>query len=239
MRSRAVQRPEWPPFPRPAVVNLSRDIHFFCQPQREKAMWIQISRQQSPEAPKVMKHRYLLLLSVIADIQIMMPIPSLGGGGNAAGVACKTHLLESWELGGRERQRQRWPQKTKASSTFCTIKLLLISRSHLRVLKTPHPSRGCNTCTKSNYTTYLNSGYNFKELLYQIFHSVFIMRKPSLRVAGIHTGPCPSYILPSFCFTESRRIEGLREGRDAFQKFCGEAGIRTGEWVAEWQAWLS
>ena len=35
-------------------------------------------RQQSPAAPKVMKHWYLPLLSVIADIQIMMPIRSLG-----------------------------------------------------------------------------------------------------------------------------------------------------------------
>lgn len=48
-----------------------------------------------------MKHRYLLLLSVIADIQIMMPIPSSGGGGGGEGdaacpAACLTHLLE-WQ----------------------------------------------------------------------------------------------------------------------------------------------
>lgn len=44
-----------------------------------------------------MKHRYLLLLSVIADIQIMMPIPSSGGGDAARPAACSVHLLEGEE----------------------------------------------------------------------------------------------------------------------------------------------
>lgn len=44
-----------------------------------------------------MKHRYLLLLSVIADIQIMMPIPSSGGGDAACPAACSVHLLEGEE----------------------------------------------------------------------------------------------------------------------------------------------
>lgn len=44
-----------------------------------------------------MKHRYLLLLSVIADIQIMMPIPSSGGGDADCPAACSAHLLEGEE----------------------------------------------------------------------------------------------------------------------------------------------
>lgn len=65
---------------RPALVHLLRQIHFFqSQSQGGKAMRIQISGQQSPAAPKVMKHQYLWLVSVIADIQIMMPIPCSGG----------------------------------------------------------------------------------------------------------------------------------------------------------------
>lgn len=46
-----------------------------------------------------MKHRYLLLLSIIADIQIMMPIPNLveGGGDAACPAACLARLLKRQE----------------------------------------------------------------------------------------------------------------------------------------------
>lgn len=104
---------------RPALVNLWRQIHFFqSQSLREKATRIQISGQPSPAAPKVMKHWYLLLLSVIADIQIMMPIPSLGRRRKC----CWASLFSSSPAGSRAGEKRQGRKKAtpenKSSSSF-------------------------------------------------------------------------------------------------------------------------
>lgn len=120
MGSRAVKRPEghYPP-DLLWLTYWGKFTSFQSQSRREKAMWIQISGQQSPAAPKVMKHWYLPLLSVIADIQIMMPIPSLGGRRKC----CWCSFFSSSPAGmrGRPKRQGRHPKNKPSSSSWCKV----------------------------------------------------------------------------------------------------------------------
>ena len=141
----------------PALVNLPWQIHLFSKSVSERESHVNPNiRQQSPEAPKVMKHWYLPFLSVIADIQIMMPIRSLGEEEALWGqlvrlISWRVEKGEETGVGGCGvgvgRGEKMMPEQTcKGRISY------LCPRFHERAGFSPTPPGGCGTWNENSHT---------------------------------------------------------------------------------------